>query len=149
MTVRTIHIESYYRKLLEWWFERVSIHLSDRIGISLIEFQHQLQNIRDEFSLDNLPIYKNISKLQSNNIYIKQLELIELEATRIDRAKTDYQKSFFHRSYWTRKKLIINDDIDKFDSNLIDEWKSNFEMINENYTALKRTRKDYERKKVI
>ena len=98
------------------------------------EIDAQLVDLRERFKSDSLPIHPEIQSakpdvtLFSNWVFIKQLRLINVSESRIKRAVTNFYKASEQRSRWVRESLIIDDDLERYDDLLKEEWGIHFDQ---------------------
>lgn len=135
-------LPQYEKNILErlegWWYKESIKFLTsnDSVFITQNQIRNKIASFRDEYAVDNLPIEdfdftedENRIFINSNKIFLKQLNLIELSNPRIMKAIEDYRKAFAQRSKWVKEGLIYINDLDKYESKLIDEWERNFYEI--------------------
>src|SRR5690606_36954653 len=83
----------------------------------------------------NLPIfdyefdYKNHDMDEEKRIFVEQLRLISLKDRNIRKAINDYMKAYYNRSRWVRKELLYDDDLEKYEGKLIEEWERHFDAM--------------------
>lgn len=127
------------RELLEgWWWPRVCIALSAKpvktIAISALETK--LDDIRDALKRDALvadfehlnPSAEEVAEYDGFP-FVRQLEAIGLADNRIGWAKRDYYRAFAQRSKWTREHVVLDDELERFESTLIEEWEPRFDAM--------------------
>jgi hypothetical protein len=127
-------------RLEGWWFERVINHLMDENheAIGGIELQNKIDSISDDLRPDNLPndfptlVEKDETSLSSNErIFVEQLRLILLGDTRLRFAIGDYYRAFSQRTKWLAEGLVLPDELEKYETMLIGEWRRYFEIMKE------------------
>ena len=127
------------RELLEgWWWPRVCKALTtspaDAIPIALLEAK--IDEIRDTLKRDALttefehvdPSDVEVAKLEGFR-FVKQLRIIGLRDKRISYAKRDYYRAFAQRSKWTREHVVLDEELEKFQATLIEEWQPHFNAM--------------------
>lgn len=130
--------DSFRERLVGWWLDRVTYHITH--GEDLIkshEIRSKIDILRDQFSLDNLPIDNDIIDFEidignfSNHDFVKQLELVDIKNKRVFLAIRNYYRAFEHRSRWLKEGFILPDELDRYEDQLIEEWVICFERISE------------------
>ncbi len=138
-------LPQYEKSILErlegWWYkESIKFLISnDSVFITQNQIRNKIASFRDEYTTDNLPIddfnfseSENKIFINSNKIFLEQLNLIELSNPRIMKAVEDYRKAFAQRSKWLKEKLIYVNDLGEYEKRLIDEWeRSYYEILEE------------------
>lgn len=129
-TIRPSFHDPVFERLEGWWLKNVISHLSGT-STSLIPIKSihdKIYGLLDQFKPDSLPDDfwdwegDEISDDHSNKIFVKQLQLIALHERRIRHAIRDYYRAFYQRSKWAREDLLIDDEIEKYEKKLIEEW---------------------------
>lgn len=128
-------------RLEGWWFRRAVSHLREPEaypGISLVEARAELNDLSEQFRMDNLPmdfpVELDMDEDQlkpDERMFIEQLRLVLVSNDRIKMAISDYWRAFQQRSRWVREDLILDEDLDKYQDRLIREWKELFLMMKE------------------
>ncbi|MED4354316.1 hypothetical protein P9265_18655 [Schinkia azotoformans] len=139
VAVRRAHLDSIYERLEGWWFNRVieNVARNSNESISGFEVQDYINEVRDQFSKDSLPIdYRKAVptdiNAESDSIqFIEQLKLISLSNRRIEQAIHDYYRAFTQRSRWIREDLVFVGELEQYEDRLLEEWDRQFEMIME------------------
>jgi hypothetical protein len=133
-------IENFQEILEGWWFQISIDHiLGNKDCITFQELQYKVSDIRDSFSLDNLPnhfgIQLEISDQEAKDLkdktYLKQLEIItiNISSNTAKRAISDFRRAFEQRSKWLRLELLSPDEQTKYDNRLYDHWKNLFDIL--------------------
>lgn len=133
-------IESFLEILEGWWFQITIEHLLNKNdGISFQDLQYKISDIRDTYSIDNLPNHFNeqleISDEDALNSkdknFLKQLELISIKISSdtAKRAISDFRRAFEQRSKWLRLELISPFEESKYEEKLYDHWKNLFDIL--------------------
>lgn len=136
------HLGSFLERLEGWWFHRVLKQLTssdDRILSD--ELESQMCDLREQFKQESLPIDDDlimlnlddaIAEVDSDSIFIRQLELTKAGKHRIVGAVRDYYRAFEQRSRWMREDLLLVGELSKYERKLIEEWELVFgAMIDE------------------
>lgn len=127
------------REMLEgWWWPRVCNALmaspTESIPIALVEAK--IDDIRDMFKRDALvadledaaPTDAEVAALEGFR-FVEQLRIIGLGGKRIAFAKRDYYRAFAQRSKWTREHVVLDEELEKFQAKLIEEWEPRFSAM--------------------
>lgn len=132
------HTPHLFESLEGWWLQRMIKHLSQPTAdtISFSEVNSIVDNLREQFKRDNLPIDFLDATLppeqideSSKQIFVKQLELVKVERLRIHHAISDYYKAYQQRSKWLREELLYDKELDSYESRLQDEWERRFSRM--------------------
>lgn len=139
-TIDTERMPAFYERLEGWWFNKVIHMLGNDIGLakaSRRELELKINSIREYFHEENLPIdFKTlmaprIEELPENErIFIRQLELIQLEKPLIDIAIRDYYRAYKQRCQWVRDGLLFDEDMEEYETTLKEEWTRHFVRMN-------------------
>ena len=62
-------------------------------------------------------------------LFVEQLRVLDLSATRIRNAIIDYYRAFEQRSSWARESLLISGEIEEYEDQLVDEWTRYREIV--------------------
>jgi hypothetical protein len=129
-------------RLEGWWFRRAVAHLKNPASypsISLREVQAEINDLAEQFRLDNLPVDFPVElDLEESDIgpderlFVEQLRGVMVSNERIKMAISDYWRAFQQRSRWVRDDLILDDDLDQYEDRLIREWEELFLIMKEN-----------------
>lgn len=124
------------REMLEgWWWPRICEVLManppDPIPISALEAK--LDDIRELLKRDAIiadfeyaePSDMEIAEYDGFR-FVKQLHLIGLGGNRLRFAKRDYYRAFVQRSKWTREHVVLDEELEKFEQRLVEEWEPRF-----------------------
>lgn len=127
------------REMLEgWWWPRVCAALMasppEAIPIALIEAK--LDDIREmlrrgalvadfEFAEPDEAEYAGYDGFP----FVQQLQAIGLGGNRVRFAKRDFYRAFSQRSKWTREHVVLDDEVEKFEFLLVEEWQPRFEAM--------------------
>jgi hypothetical protein len=126
------------RELLEgWWWPRICKALQEGGGvISILELEAKLDDIREAMKRDALPIDMEHfeppdTELEALNemLFVRQLRTVGVGNNRIEYAKRDYYRAFTQRSQWTRKNLLFDGEVARFEKTLVEEWQPRFAVM--------------------
>ena len=124
-------LDSLYHMLEGWWFNKVVDHLVEDsqqpiylmgLNSKIVEFAYQLRP-------DNLPIHfasaqpdDELDPENDTRLFVQQLGILSVGAGRIKNAVLDYYRAFEQRSRWMREQLLIDDELERYEQRLIEEW---------------------------
>jgi hypothetical protein len=127
------------REALEgWWWPTVCAALmkspSEPIPVGLVEAK--LDDIRDALKRDALvadfeqaePGEAEYAKYDGF-CFVHQLQVIGLGGNRLRFAKRDFYRAFAQRSKWTREHVVLDDEVERFEQRLVEEWQPRFEAM--------------------
>lgn len=124
----------FYERLEGWWFNRCIDHLIDNTeNIKFKEIQSKIDDIRDKFTKDNLPIdfldevYAEAPDY--NRTFVEQLKLISIGKRTVRNAISDYYRVYNQRSKWVREDLLNPNEEEQYEKRLINDWKSKFDLM--------------------
>lgn len=154
--------ESICEQLEGWWFRKaIQFLCSDKtVYIHQKQVQAKVYEIASSYRDDSLPITVDsmifptkgeVEALgQDIQVFIEQINLIVLSENRIKRANRDYYHAYQQRAKWVREDLLYIDELEKYETVLIDEWQRLFDIseeeISEDENADENTKKRYGRK---
>jgi hypothetical protein len=127
------------REMLEgWWWPLVCGALMTSpptpIAIGLVEAK--LDDIRDLLKRDSLVAdfeHAEPDELEYAGYdgfrFVQQLQVIGLGGNRLRFAKRDFYRAFAQRSKWTREHVVLDDEVEKFEQRLVEEWQPRFEAM--------------------
>jgi hypothetical protein len=126
-------------RLEGWWFSLVIQSLTE--GPSSIPFtviENKIDEIRESLSRSSLPVDfaeaippPEIIDSYDNRPFVQQLRLIKIGPRRLEFAVRDYYRAFEQRSLWARQELLVDNEIEKYDQQLIEVWEPRFEEMRE------------------
>ena len=132
-------LDQFIEGVVGWWFIETVKMLASKTNnpISRESVKNQINILRDQLREDALPddffsddnvSDSELKENQSEN-YIKQLSLIDATDREKRAAIIDYQRAYGQRSKWLRDGRVTQEDYDKFDTDLRYDWKSRFELM--------------------
>lgn len=139
--LRTIRRESrtaVFERLEGWWMDvAIKMLIGERKEpIHGCEVSDKLSAIAEEYRTDNLPITfrtrlpdGQIDVANDPRLFVEQLRVLNLSATRIRNAMIDYYRAFEQRSSWARESLLISGEIEEYEDRLVDEWTRYREIV--------------------
>jgi len=132
-TTASTKIDAFATRLQGWWFEvAVEQLMRARSVISGADLESELEDLREQFRLDNLPIDFAEESLPDSNAYreskfVLQLQHIKVTSTRISLAMLDYYRAARQRGRWIDDQLIHGAELKKFERRLRETWLELFE----------------------
>lgn len=142
LAARPKHLGPFTERLEGWWYGRVVQNLAhkDNGAILARELRSQIDDLREQFRQDNLPIdfenvfpEEDVVKAMLGKPFVEQLRLVALADPRIRHAVTDYYRAFEQRSRWLREDLLLVGDLEQYETRLVEEWERAFERIKQNH----------------
>lgn len=135
------HLDYFQESLEGWWNKRVVKQLfrGDHEIISALELRNQIDDLRQQFDLEhNLPnnfpdpLDVDVDELpQDLRVFVEQLRLLFDRDARIRKATSDYFRAVQQRTLWVSKGVLFNDDLERYEVRLKDEWERQFERMRE------------------
>ena len=127
------------REQLEgWWWPRICAALQAETPetIPVVEIEQKLDDIRESLKRDALPFDLEDAEPSQEELdmleemrFVRQLRCIGIGANRLQFAKRDFYRASTQRSQWARQKLLVDDEVGRFDRTLIEEWQPRFEQM--------------------
>ncbi len=143
LTTRPRYLQAVCRRLEGWWFEIVIKHLASMTKnvISYNDLLVTLNDIQEQFYEECLPIdfpepieIGEKEAQEDQRVFVEQLRLVNTRIKRIQKAISDYYRSSAQRSEWVRDGVLLNKELEQYESRLHDEWERRFESMQENFT---------------
>ena len=130
-------LDSYVQRLEGWWYARVVKQLQHSNPSPILgeELEAESNRIREQFKQDSLPIDDDIMSATidatgyQDRVFVEQLNLIGVNASRVFHAIRNYYRAFEQRSRWIREDLIHVGDLDRYEDRLIEEWDLVFQQM--------------------
>lgn len=124
------------REMLEgWWWPRIcsALTASEVQSIPIGAIEAKLDDIRDMLKRDALvanyehaePSPEEAAEYDEFR-FVKQLRLVGIGGNRVGFAKRDYYRAFVQRSKWTRENVVLDEELEKFERLLIEEWEPRY-----------------------
>ena len=134
---RSEHREQLLSRLEGWWYERVVRQLRSPASPPIYsgDIQVKIDDLREQFHQDALPIDEDIFSLNVDLTYyeqspfVQQLELSGINQRRIFRAVQDFYRAFAQRSRWVREDLIDLGELKQYERRLVEEWEIVFDQV--------------------
>jgi hypothetical protein len=134
--VREPSLDDLFSRLEGWWLSRAIKCLRDKSVVSAKEVRAQVHDFAEQYRQDSLPIDDFFEKpLSVDDVnpsergFIDQLKLIKVGTTSLTKAISDYYRAFTHRSKWLRNGNLQVGEINRYETQLIDEWQRVFAAI--------------------
>jgi hypothetical protein len=135
LSVEPRYLERVFERVEGWWFNQIIALLQseEQNIIRFTEILYKVRDIAEQFKLDSLPIdfYERIVDVESfsKKTFVKKLDEINLKENSILNAINDYLRTFKQRSSWVRENLLNPNDEQKYESELIDDWKVKYDFM--------------------
>lgn len=121
-------------RLEGWWYaQAIKALCSDSpVFVNQNQVRFYIASLSKEYSDDDLPIdvfdvdLENIQPSDNENILCEQLKLLNFKNHRMQRVLRDYYRAFQQRANWVRNDLLYMNELEKYESELIDEWEHCF-----------------------
>lgn len=122
------------REALEgWWLKKIEKLLSERkqARIPSKMLDEEMKNLREYFGAEALQYKDCTPSPEEKNAFksyrfVRQLLMIDVKKDRTERAVQDYYIASTNRSEWVREFSITDEELEKFDSRLVDTWQRIF-----------------------
>lgn len=142
IATRPRYLNAVIERIEGWWFSTVARHLSDGslAPISYAQLLDMLNDIQDQFHQDNLPIdFPKPIRMEEEElpakerVFVAQLRLTVVAEERIRKAISDYYRASQQRSKWVREALLLQEELGRYEDDLIDEWDRLFLIMKEDF----------------
>jgi hypothetical protein len=132
--VRADHLGAFIERLKGWWFHQVADVLMRRLqAIGIEDLWFFLQELRDQFSLDNLPFEHQVPEPTDEETatyaasrFTQQLRIVDVSSELIGYAIRDYHRAYANTSKWSREGLLFPGELSQYEDELVDEWGRHF-----------------------
>ncbi|HQR44179.1 MAG TPA: hypothetical protein PLX97_15895, partial [Gemmatales bacterium] len=125
------HEKSFLDHIEGWWLRRLITHL-DTAGQPAIrggEVQEAIEQMRDTFADDNLPIQRPLpdpphapDPATDHRQFVQCLRRLRLTDVRLRQSILDFYRASVHRDRWVTDTLINFEEIEDYDERLLGEW---------------------------
>ena len=137
LSVRRHHVDSFLSRLEGWWFGRALHQMmnSETPPILCNELESELDDLREQFKLDALPVDQDIlaaevdAEAYENAIFVHQAKLTGVSNRRVLAAIRDYFRAFEQRSRWMREDLLLVGELDRYEQHIREEWEFEFDRV--------------------
>lgn len=121
-------------RLEGWWYaQAIKALCSDSpVFVNQNQVRFYISSLSKEYSDDNLPIdvldvnLEEIEPSDNENILCEQLKLLNFKSHRMQIVLRDYYRAFQQRANWVRNDLLYMNELEKYESELLDEWEHCF-----------------------
>jgi hypothetical protein len=126
-------VDAFATRIQGWWFEVVIEQLMrTRAVISGAELESELEDLREQFRLDNLPIDFADELVPNSDAYkeakfVRQLQQISVVPSRISLAMLDYYRATRQRGRWIDDQMVHEAELRNFERRLYETWLNLFE----------------------
>lgn len=130
--------EAIFNTLEGWWNQQTILLLTGERGDPMAgyELSDKLAQLADEYKTNNLPIHfssaipnEDIDPGGDNRQFVIQLREIGVQSNRIRNAILDYYRAFSQRSAWVRESVLVEGEIEIYETRLVDEWSRYRDML--------------------
>jgi len=137
LSVKRNNLDSFLTRLEGWWYKRAVGQLisSDTPPILSNELESEIDDLREQFKLDALPVDQDIlneeidTSIYEDRVFVRQVKLAGIGNRRILAAIRDYYRAFEQRSRWIREDLLLVGEIDSYEKLLREEWELQFDRV--------------------
>jgi len=137
LSVRRQHVDAFLSRLEGWWFGRALRQMMDSETPPILsnELESELDDLREQFKLDALPVDQDIldaevdAEAYENAIFVHQAKLTGVGNRRVLAAIRDYFRAFEQRSRWMREDLLLVGELDRYEKHLREEWELEFDRV--------------------
>ena len=137
LSVRRQHVDSFLSRLEGWWFGRALRQMMDSETPPILssELESELDDLREQFKLDALPVDQDIldaevdAEAYENAVFVHQAKLTGVGNRRVLAAIRDYFRAFEQRSRWMRENLLLVGELDRYEQHLREEWELEFDRV--------------------
>jgi hypothetical protein len=137
------HAERIGGELEQWWQGRVIKHLLNRSqdAIAFQEVHQAIRKIAANYGTATLPVLHQHDQLSDdahhtfeNRQFVRQLLAIGCNEGLIGSAIRDYYRAYAERSGWIQKYLMWDEELDKYETRLVEAWKEKFYTLENDFT---------------
>lgn len=134
------HRAVFLERLEGWWLQRILKQLedpqNDRVGS--VELESRMSDLREQFKQESLPIDDDLLEFVLDEAtkaahedynFVKQLEIVLAGKRRIANSIRDYYRAFEQRSRWLRDDLVVELELSKYETRLVEEWEMVFDAM--------------------
>jgi len=131
--------EDLFMRLLWGWWDREAVEMlrGGRRPVSGHEFAQHLNDLRDQFTQDQLPTLvdlrdvdeEDLARQYDRHVFVHQLRWVNWPPVNLQKAIVDYFRAYSQAQQWVDEDLIGSDELDRFQAELRDEWQREFEFM--------------------
>ena len=132
-------LENFIDTIIGWWFRNgIDMLQSDtKQAITKASVNNYIQVCRDQIRAEALPdeFFEKVEiddaalEESKDKTFVKQLTLVDATKREKKAAISDYKRAYGQRSKWLRDGRVAQTEYDTFDANLEEEWRSRFDMM--------------------
>lgn len=136
---RTEHLRVAVERVEGWWYEECirALMSPEPTIMTQRQLHSKIYEITRQYDDDNLPIEFRVldadetSLAASDRVFLEQVMLLQRRNDKLRFAIRDYYRAFRQRSSWVREGLLYANELDNYESRLIDEWERTFADMEE------------------
>ncbi|WP_027930089.1 ABC-three component system protein [Amycolatopsis thermoflava] len=132
------HEDLFLSLVWRWWDQQALAMLQGRLArVDVSAAQQAIAEIRDRFTMDNLPTLVELVGLNVGDIerdhashaFVHQMRWVDYPPKNLQKAMIDYYRAYTQTARWLDEDLIGVADLTRFELELIDEWERQFEWM--------------------
>lgn len=136
------HLAVYQERLWGWWNGRaVAMLLANQrqepvLSVSAAELHERMRLIRDQFSVGALVVDADFDPDEDElafghgQDFVRQLRWVKVGDATLHTAVIDYLRAYAHTTKWVQNGDLFDEDLDRYERDLKDEWSRRFhEML--------------------
>ncbi len=131
------HVEPFLTRIEGWWMRRAVRQLVNTQGEPILseEFESQMDELREQFKRDALPIDGDILATEVDEsayqdmVFVRQLHLVDVGPQRVLAAIREFFRAFEQRSRWVREDLLLVGELENYERKLVEEWQLVFARV--------------------
>lgn len=134
MVVPLGHEATFIGLVWDWWIRRaIGLLMRKSPYVSGLELRGAIDNIRDQFTENNLPTLVPLDAFDDSTIgsydayvFVHQLNFVEPPELIIRKAIQDYYRAVCQSARWIEDNLVVLAEVQHFQADLKDEWERAF-----------------------
>jgi hypothetical protein len=138
-SVQPQYVDDLYNALEGWWSRKTDTLLQNPSAtIKPADLLSKLHDLNNQYSEHNLPddfpkpLEMDESDLPEHQRYfVAQLKLVLNSNSRLRRAIGTYYRAYHQRSKWLDRGLITDDELERYEDYLTEEWTLEFERMHD------------------
>jgi hypothetical protein len=139
LVVQRNYLDSFLTRLEGWWYRRAITQLknSNRSPILSSELEGEINNLREQFNRNSLPVDQDIldndidTSSHKDSVFVQQIRISGIGEKRILTAIRDFYRAFEQRSRWIREDLLLIGELENYEKFLKEEWEVQFDRISD------------------
>ena len=136
-SVRPNFVGDLFEALEGWWsLKSDALLLNTTMTIRASDLQNKLYELSHQYTDYNLPddfpkpLEMDVTELPEHQRYfIAQLNLVLSNNSRLRRAIGTYYRAYHQRSKWLDRGLVTDDELERYEDYLVEEWTLEFDKI--------------------